>query len=215
MGAAERAAEKLRGQAEKAALRHLKELLRGTGWRIYQTAIFRPLGDKFVVAFLETARNVDRVSFRLEAKPMAVDPLFWAIMDLETNAREPLSLRAWGAFVCDSVTIAESELIAPLPPPDDVAAHFLRWAVDASAAFIEHQGTVPFSQVVEANEHYQARGAYAATLICSLILEGRTSEAAALAQAIASGRRRVVHTQTSEGRTFYERAAEWIVAHPA
>ncbi|HEY9427252.1 MAG TPA: hypothetical protein VIR34_08860 [Gemmatimonadaceae bacterium] len=200
---------------EKDTLRCLKAAVRGTGWRINQTAAFRQIGQLFVVGFLDSWRNADKVAMSLEAKPMAVDPLFWAIMDLEANGKEPLSFRAWGAFVCGSVPVAELNLTAPLPPPADAASMFVTWLDEQAREFANHYAANPFSTFVEANKNHRERGAYATTLICSLILEGRIGDARSLTEAIVSGRRRSVGTHVSEGKTFYQRALTWLDTHPA
>lgn len=214
MPSADRIAAKLRIAREKDTLRCLKAAARGTGWRINQTAVFRQIGQLFVVGFLNSWLNADRVAMSLRAKPMAVDPLFWAIMDLEENGQEPLSFRAWGAFVCHSVPVAERDLSAPLPDPAGVASMLVTWLDEQAREFAEQCAESPFSTFVEADANYRERGVYATTLICSLIVEGRITEARSLTEAIVSGRRRSVGTHVSEGQTFYQRALAWLDRHP-
>ena len=213
MPSADRIAEKLRMAREKDTLRCLKAAVRGTGWRINQTAAFRQIGQLFVVGFLNSWLNADKVAMSLRAKPMAVDPLFWAIMDLEANGQEPLSFRAWGAFVCASVPVAERDLTAALPPPADVASMFFTWLDESAREFADQYAANPFSTFVEANENYRERGVYATTLICSLIHEGRIADARSLTEALVSGRRPSVGTHVSEGQTFYQRALAWLDMH--
>lgn len=154
---------------ERDTLRCLKAAVRGTGWRINQTAAFRQIGQLFVVGFLNSWRNADKVAMSLEAKPMAVDPLFWTIVDLEANGQEPLSFRVWGAFVCDSIPVAERNFTAPLPPPADVASMLVTWLDEQAKEFASQYSASPFSTFVESSENYRKGGAYSMTLICSLV----------------------------------------------
>ena len=207
----EKALTKRRRLYNAAVDKELRTSVRGTGWKKREHSIFRELDSFFVVAFNTVHLNQDKVTWSLQVKPMAVDPVFWSIMDLESNASEPLSLRAWGWFTCGSVPVAEKEIDAPLPSPPDIAASFMEWADHTTAEFLRQNGSAPFSRVIQGHVNYRERGAYAETLVSTLIVEGRSEEAAAVADQFRSADRTTVLTQANEGQSFFDRAAKWLV----
>jgi hypothetical protein len=201
--------ERERRAFEMEILRALTERAKGAGWRKLSNSVFRELDSMFIAADLNVWLNADKTVWQLQAKPMAVDPVFWSIMDMEENEKEPLSLRASGAFVCDSVPISESVVRSSSLGPLEMAKAFLAW-VDRQASRFVNDSRGPFSDLVKAHENYRARGAYAATLISSLIVEGSPKEAADTAEEFRSGKRRAVHEQTSLGRSFFDRSVSWL-----
>jgi hypothetical protein len=214
MSASERALEKERRHYQTAVLKELQRVVRGTAWKKRDYAIFQQRVMFFFAAFPVVYLNADKVTWTLEAKPMTVDPVFWAIMDLETNNVEPLSLRALGAFVCDGLPVAESQLTPPLPTASEMAAQFLAWAESSAADFLRRHGSRPFSDLIRDHVNYKARGAYASTLVSSLVAEGRLDEAARVAGELRSGTRAPVLTHASEGSSFFDRAAAWLTTQP-
>jgi hypothetical protein len=208
--ASERALEKERRRYSTALFKELQRAVQRTAWKKRDDAIFQQRETFFFAAFPVVYLNADKVTWTLNAKPMAVDPVFWAIMDLETNAAEPLSLRALGWFVCDGLPVAESEVTPPLPSASDMATQFLAWAESSAADFMRRHAGHSFSDLIRDHVDYRERGAYATTLISTLIAEGRRNEAARLADEFRSGTRTAVLMQANEGSSFFDRAAAWL-----
>ena len=206
----ERALEKERRRYKAALFNELQRAVRATGWKKRAYAVFRQREKFFFAAFPVVWLNADKVTWTLEVKPIAVDPVFWAIMDLETNAAEPLSLRAVGAFVCDGLPVAESELTPPLPGPIEMAARFLDWTESSSMNSLRRCRERPFSDLIREHIDYRERGAYATTLVSALITEGRVEEAARVIDDCRSGPRSAALVHTNEGASFFDRAATWL-----
>jgi hypothetical protein len=210
MGASEKRLEKERRAYERETIRALGERAKGTDWNKRMNVVFRESESFFFTASINVWLNADKATWRIEAKPMAADPVFWSIMEMEANQGEPLSLRAWGAFVCDGVPVADSAAVPSVLSADRMAEAFLSWADDESTKFAKEWKARAFSDLIRSHEDYRARGAYAATLVSALIAEGRIDDAAQTARDFASGVRSAVHQQTSGGVSFFERAVAWI-----
>ena len=201
---------KQRRAYEKQAIRAVGVLVKGTGWKKKKNSIFCAREGYLFAASLEVWLNELKVVWRLEVKPMDVDPVFWSIMNMEENLEEPLSLRVWGAFVCSAIPVAESEASSSALSGDEMARDFLTWAENAAGGFLQENRQRPFSDIVKNQINYRERGAYAATLICSLITESCLEEALKVAVDFSSGKRQSVVVHSSEGRSFFERASAWL-----
>lgn len=214
-GASKRQLAKERLAYERATLRALRPLVRGTAWGKRDNFVFRELEDTFFVAGLSVSRHGDKVAWRLGAKPMAVDPVFWSIMGMEENREQPLSFRGNGAFVCSEVPIATAESLATSLPPDDMARAFLSWVDDSAGAFAGRSEQQTFSELVKSHESHRQHGAFAATLISALIAEGDQKEALRVATDFASGARSTSFVQASDGKSFFELAESWLHSRTA
>lgn len=106
--------------AEREWLAALRGAARGSGWGQKQGALFRQEGAWFVAGHLRMLTTPDgpRPHAEILAKPMALDPLYWRDMSLSENARQPLSFRYWGAFVCGTPVLD----VRALPADGDAEA---------------------------------------------------------------------------------------------
>ena len=190
--------------------KELRRLVLGTGWKKRNNSLFQQRDTFFIAAFVVVWLNADKVTFRLNVKPMAVDPIFWAIMDLEANAGESLSFRAWGAFVCGAPPVVESEFSAPLPSAGEMAATFLAWAESRAATFVTQHARRPFSDLIRGHVDQRERQAYTDTLVSALIAEGQLEQAAQVTEEFRSGRQTPVLAQANEETSFLDRAARWL-----
>src|SRR6185437_12455637 len=88
---------KQRRALDKALGLALRKQAKGTGWRVSQGVLFRALDGWFLSA--PTAVWIGRRKTQAEVfcKPMALDPIFWEIVETESNANMPLSFRHQGA----------------------------------------------------------------------------------------------------------------------
>lgn len=82
-----------------------KQLLvatKGTAWRQANGVVFRQQDEWFIAGHWRniSADPADGHRIEIMAKPMAIDPMLWEIMDLQENNKQPLSFRYWGAFIC-------------------------------------------------------------------------------------------------------------------
>ncbi len=195
---------------EKEVLASLRTRRRGTRWRLRQDTLFGSDAGTFFESSVSIFLQDDVARWTLSAKPMDVDPVFWKIMGMEENQSAPLSLRASGAFVASSVPVTEVVVEAPTGYAVDLASRFLAWTDSEVAAYRDAAESRQFSEFVKSHENQRERGAYAATLVCSLVSEGRTEEALAVSECYRSGARSTTCEQVSEGMTFFEHAVAWL-----
>ena len=80
----------------------LRSAAKGSGWKVKNAVLFRQVEDWFIAAHHRSIAVEGGVGFQVEmmAKPMLIDPLYWADNGLAPNINEPLSFRYWGAFIC-------------------------------------------------------------------------------------------------------------------
>jgi len=151
--------------------------------------------------------NSEKNASELRFKPMAIDPLYWRIVGLEDNLKEPLSFRAWGAFCCDTLPICATELVGEA---EGVAEKMVKWIDEQSKFLVTGINNSNFSAAILNHENQIERGAYAISLVVSLIEEGDIKEAKRLANLYAAGRLESVHKQNHLGKDFHQIALEWL-----
>ena len=190
-----------------AALRHL---LKKSSWRMSGYALFNQTADWYQDIFISVHRNACLTTASLRFKPMGIDPILWDILGIPENRKEPLSFRSKGAFVCSSLPIQESQLEQSGESADHVAAAILKFADDNQTLFREKLQESDFSSLVANHPNQVARGAYATTLITSLINDGNLERALELASSYASGELTSVMNFSSEGVSFHQLSVAWI-----
>lgn len=195
---------------EKECLKALAAAAKDSGWKKSGPYLFRVRDEYFLCSTLRVHVN-DHVSRGLlEAKPMGIDPILWDILEMTGNNRQPLSLRANGAFTCTALPICEGNLEKKGDTPEQVAASFLRFCDTQAGLFLKETKRRPFTQCVEKHPNQVERGAYAITLVTSLILDGDLDRARTVAGDYAAGRRNSVSSISVEGKSFHEYALQWL-----
>lgn len=157
---------------EKQFDKTLKRAASGSGWRHARGSLFREYCGWFVEVQTIVHRSESRTLVRLHVKPMALDPLYWSIVGLGENRKEPLSFRAHGAWVCRTPTIEETEFADSDTSPEDLARKIFAWA-DTRLPPIENLGADAFLDLLRHGHCWQCE----TTLIAALILFGREEEA--------------------------------------
>ena len=151
----------------------LREHARATGWGCARGCLFRNHEDWFVEVLPIVALNGFRTHLRLHVKPMAIDPIFWQIVELPENMRLPLSFRASGAWNCHTYPIVETILPDAEHQAETLASLVLDWADKQ----LEQRG--PHWTLQEFIEGLQQadNGWNFASLVTALVLAGRSDEA--------------------------------------
>jgi hypothetical protein len=193
-------------------LAELGTLVRRSPWKKSKCAMFGKFGDYYQDVMISVHRNSGRTIATLRCKPMALDPLLWDILDMSENQGQPLSFRTWGAFVCSGLPLLEKELEEPGQTPKEVATNALEFGVANRNLLEERLTATQYSELLERHPNQTARGAYAVTLVASLIHEGNEQEARRLASAYASGSLKSCSEFTSDGLSFHEHALRWLDA---
>src|SRR5882762_4101669 len=80
----------------------LKQLSKGTGWRFSKYVLFREHGGWFISTRSAVWLSEPKTTADFQIKPMALDPLFWEIVGLQSNNEQPLSFRFLGAWTCST-----------------------------------------------------------------------------------------------------------------
>ena len=107
----------LSGAYSKEIQKQLRAAVKGTSWRQAQGVAFQKCGDWFIAGHWRalSANSADGLRIEIMAKPMAIDPMLWAVMRLEDNNSKPLSFRYWGSFICGT-PVLEFEIIHEIDP---------------------------------------------------------------------------------------------------
>lgn len=195
---------------EKECLVALAALTRKTGWKKSREFVVRQQGGLFFAGKLTVYLNANRLVASLDAKPMALDPILWEILDLPENNQMPLSFRAMGAFTCHALTMAETDLEYNELSPNAVALAFMEFIEKAASQAHESLRSRSFTEQLLAHPNQVDGGAYAITLVASQINDGQYRQAAELAQGYASGRLSSRLQMISLNKSFHEHALAWL-----
>ena len=174
-------------------------------WSRSSSALFRQADRFFFTATLDVNKQS---TWKLEAKPMSLDPVYWSIMKMDENNDRPLSFRALGEGL-PGLLIAKKEVQTAEYSEAQMARKFVAWFSNEASLYADRHESHPFSKLVESHEHYRARGAYAETLICSLFEEGRMREAIDLSKKFVTGEKESVSAYSSNGLSFLLEVLEW------
>lgn len=146
----------------------VKGRAKGTPWRFAQGVLFRDLGGWFVSAPVGVWLGRRKTTIEIFCKPMALDPVFWEIVEAESNSALPLSFRHSGAWTCCTPAIFDRELDESVGDPDAIAR-------DAMAWLNEHCDQLKFWSV----EHFLQRlqqhprsSSFLATVVTTMFLVG-------------------------------------------
>ena len=202
---------KLRGFLENETLKKLGIILKKKKWRKNHNIFFLSHKNWFWELTVSTHWNIEKTSATLAIKPMSIDPILWDIMDLSENHKAPLSFRANGAFICSSLPIDNFIIEDSEKNAEVVSLAIYSWVVDSFDEYCNHITESTFSSKVEAHENQRERGAYAISLITSLISEGNIEKARKYAQAYESSDLVSISKMTnSDGKSFHYHSLKWL-----
>lgn len=196
---------------EKELLKALGPVIKGTRWKKSSTALYMQSGNFFQDFMISVQFNEEKIGVVQRFKPMALDFLLWDIMGMTENVSEPLSFRTWGAFTCDGLPIYE-QLVEQEDNALSVAMNLVSIAEDNSLLFQEFLQKGSYSTLLANHPNQIERGAYAVTLVTSLINDGDCEAAACLASEYEAGRRHSACKLSSCGVSFHRMALNWIDA---
>ncbi|MEL7296319.1 MAG: hypothetical protein AAGJ86_01590 [Pseudomonadota bacterium] len=188
----------------------LSPKLKGSRWKKKQNAIYCEVDGYYFDVFINVFLNDSKTTFRMSAKPMSLDKLYWKITDLEDNDSQPLSFRTWGAFTCSGLPLDEKSIVDEGVNADVLASSVVEWAKSQVETALPKLDTESFSSAVARHPNQLERGAYAITYVTSLISEGNLDTARQAAVAYANGSAQSIGKHMHAGRDFHEIAVEWI-----
>lgn len=169
-----RAQESARHAYRRALEKSVRSVSKGSGWRTIEGCLFREQAGWFVSVCPSVLIYEDSTRASVSAKPMAIDPIFWDIVDLPENNDAPLSFRLNGAWTChpphfDEVSIEEHE------DAEVVAARLLETANERLAHVVGRWSVEEFLQLCRTNG--ATEDSYLPCVVTSLIALGREHEA--------------------------------------
>lgn len=88
----------------------LKQSAKAHKWKFSRGDIFKATDLLFFSIGILGRANLRHLSYSLSYKLLAFDDLFWTIVKLEENVKQPLSFRASGAWTAPMTTVAEGKL---------------------------------------------------------------------------------------------------------
>ena len=188
----------------------LTPLLKKSNWKKKSCAFFGKSGAFYQDVFVSVHRNTFLTRAELRFKPMALDPILWEIMGIPENMDMPLSFRTWGAFTCSALPIYEAQLEESGNSAREVAGKLVDLCNNRAMFYQERLASASFSQLIAEHPNQTERGAYAETLVSSLINDGDLDLAYHTANAYASGELASCATFTSGGKSFHQLALEWL-----
>jgi hypothetical protein len=204
---------KLRKSFEKLLLKELSQVIKGSGWRKNQNTIFRQKEGYFYVATFSVYLNDEVTKIEFSVKPMGIDPLFWEITGMRDNENQPLSFRAWAAFRCPEIPIEEFFVTDGSEDESKLSNKLFNWVQSRITELNETIDKTTFSELVKNHKNQKERGAYAITLITTLIAEGSLTKALELAKDYEAGQLTSGYEMSFEGTPFYTLAIDWLSKH--
>jgi hypothetical protein len=156
----------------KEVARELRSRVKGTGWKTADGWLFRQDEEWFVEARCGVWVGQVRCSIDMHMKPMALDPVFWEIVDTANNVNEPLSLRMRGAWTCGTPAWSETVVDENELDAAGIASAFVSLASSELARSREQRGLKGFAQRIEERSRGREQQPYLATLVCTSILLG-------------------------------------------
>ena len=197
---------------EKELLAALGPALKGTGWKKKGWMFLRESDGFFQEIEISVFLNDEKIRVTHQIKPMTLDLILWDILGISENASEPLSFRATGAFTCDGLPIHDELLDRSYGTASDAVAA-LRTIVDNNEGLFQNvlSGT-DFSTLLAQHPNHRERGAYAVTLVTSLINDGDGDAASHLANAYESGELKSCKNMSCKGVSFHRLALDWLAS---
>jgi hypothetical protein len=192
----------------------LKVAAKNIGWQVARGSVFKKQGEWFA-DYLASLTYQRGAVVQILIKPMALDPLFWKIVGLEENNRQPLSFRANGAWVLRPP--ARQEYVGKEESnPSTLAEITAVWAENWLTTNLPEISISKMLQALMSRE--QLSGQNRSLAICLNVLEGDFGAAERLIPPPATSGNNMLSdaggfsTRSPSGQflTFYDQAATWI-----
>ena len=197
---------------EKQLLAEIGPQLNRSEWKKSSCALFRQSNGIYQDILISVHRNSAATTTELRIKPMALDPILWDILDIPENRDKPLSFRTWGAFTCSGIPVYEAQIESPGDAAGDVARRLTELYKAKINLADQVLSDKPFSELAASHPNQVERGAYAVTLVASLINDGNLDLAYDTANSYAAGVLSSCSNLVSSGKSFHQLAVEWLDA---
>ncbi len=203
---------KQRRTLEKECNTLLRSVAKESGWKKASNFVFCSDSGFFFQASLSVFFNANRTVASFTAKPMLIDPILWDILGIPENISGPMSLRGNGAFSCSTPNFYEAEIENPDSTSDTIVDSFVNFAKASKDQFLAEYANIGFSQLISKDPNHIERGAYAITLVASLINESNYPQALDIALGHSTGKLSSCRQFSSKGQSFHDLAITWLSA---
>ena len=176
----------------------------------YSKCFFHKNNNWFWTLKVNTYLNYEKTILSLDVKPIEIDSLLWEILGIPENQNAPLSFRTTGAFTCSALPVASLTIDDANMSAESIGQETNLWL---SENFEKHCNTVSgasFSSQIKNHENQRDRGAYAITLVITLILEGKLEQAIDYSGKYERGELESVFDMRSCGKSFHFHAIQWL-----
>jgi len=180
----------------------LRATAKGTGWKAAYGAMFCEKAGWFVDVTPSVHIYEDTTKALIRVKPMAIDPIFWDLVGLPENRDLPLSFRSNGAWTCSVPYYAELDVDED-GNADAVAKRFIAIATELLTEIVSTCSLESF--LSKCFNVPSIEGAYLSSVVCTLVVLGRQSEA--LAICVDASSKGLSGGFSAPGGTFSEMAA--------
>ncbi len=205
-----------RTEFNKEVMACLKSAIKGSGWRKCDNRLYRQVGDWFAGAKFKMAADCQESGVDVEVKPMAFDDLMMEIAAVPEPRKMSLGLRLNAGARC-AMPVMRSRWWsdAGLTPQANVGR--LLQELSEVPLLIDGLKHKSYADFLSRHREPFDRFDYGPARIVSLICEGRTNEALAVAQVIVGNPRPRSTTirftgQDGRSRRFEECAVDWLKA---
>ncbi len=201
--------ETARRNLQRALPKAVREVAKKSGWRTSQGVLFREAEGWFFEIHAMPWIAKTKTPASLKSKPMSLDPLFWKIVGLDENINQPLSFRAFGAFVCRTPPLREADTPEGAGDPEQIARALLVWANDQLNELRGRQSVDGFVDFIRFHPNQSLP-----TLVTAMLLQGRDEEALAICSEARSaspfGGGFLFMQEAGGTKSFLDLAIEWI-----
>lgn len=153
------------GKAEQKELgKRIKACAKQLGYKHYDGSLFSKTGDNFISIHFGVVDSC-KLNYIIQIKKYSYDDIFWDVINMPLNKKEPMSLRAVGAFAAPSLILVMDNI--PLSSDSDldlIANSLCDTIVQTTSQFLkEHQ----VNDYILSRENFP----YAKTLKCLAYLD--------------------------------------------
>lgn len=196
---------------EKSILSSLQVELKPKKWSKKSNFFFKVDNRYFWSLTLSVHENSELISVVLAVKPMSIDPILWEIFCLPENNNAPKSLRANGAYVCSSFPINNIAFELTSGDIEKGLDQIKLWLDNSFERGKQRLEKSLFSDLLLEHENQKERGAYAISLVCSLINEKSKLKALEVAKSYENGELKSCFDMVNiDKNSFHYHAIRWL-----
>jgi len=204
--------ESARHAYRRALVKAVRQAAKGSGWKCSGGMLFRERNGWFFDAYPAVTIFWRETRTSLHVKPMAIDPIFWDLVNMPENRNQSLSFRGLGAWVCRAPAVEEATIDEFEMNPQAAADEFVRWTTETSDRILKTLTLKNFAKLVDGVQRPGPFNPFLATKIVTKILMDQPEEARQLSvEALRAGD---LGGFTSEG-SLPEMALRWLDAQQA